>query len=406
MQIVCPSCSNRLQVDAVMATGKTFRVRCSRCENRFEVDRLSGRPTGAVLPPATLAGVMKTPPEGTPAGSGAAMAGTSSSRARFENRGTTVVGAPYRTTSETPKPSSMAPVPAKPRIEAGPQLEEFRRTLPQRYQQMLQRDELALLGVDEASGDVDVLHAYLRISEEWRPARYEGFLNAAEMEMVRMVSGRLDQAYNDVGELARRRRIDGQTGLGISSAPPRTGPLPSRSSTPAPSPSAPSTATLPGQPPTSAVGSFPKEVRSATVFLDRGLDAFKASRFLEAKEQFQHCISLDPKRAEGHYRLGLTLVRIGEGNGHTDWAAVEKCYTTAIDASPDNVEFLLAMAKQWQLRGQVSTAMRYYKRIRDLDPDHPETAREIRLYLMRKKKDQKSTTPTSRFLGFLSNAKK
>jgi predicted TPR repeat methyltransferase len=74
---------------------------------------------------------------------------------------------------------------------------------------------------------------------------------------------------------------------------------------------------------------------------------------------------------------------------------VERCYTEALVLAPDDVELLVGMAKQWQLRGQPSTAMKYYKRVRDLDPGHAEAGREIRLYLLRKKKDQQPTPTTS-----------
>ncbi len=377
MLIICPQCTNRLQVDAVMATGKTFRVRCSRCQMRFEVDRLNGKPTGVVG---------DAPPNHTPT------VASEPARMRTE-RGTTVVGTARETTT-VGAPRVTTTLHASP----SPQAEEFRRTLPDRYKVMRELDELTLLGVDSQANDVDLLHAYLKLAEEWRPSRYEGFLNAAEMEMVRTISTRLDRSYNDLGDLARRKRIMAERGEASTPAP-KTGPLPL--------PIPPRTNTV--QPKTGPVDrgtqNFPREETSASIFFGHGLDALKGGRLLEAREHFQHCISLDPKRPEFHLRLGQTVIRLGDGNGHTDWTTVERCYTEALNLSPDSVEVLVGMAKHWQLRGQPSIAMKYYKRVRDLEPDHMEAAREIRLYLMRKKKDQHPTPTTSKLMSIFGAKK-
>lgn len=375
MLIVCPSCTNRLQVDAVMATGKTFRVRCSRCQLKFEVDRLTGKPTGLVgdAPPAPSSTGSSAPPG-----------------AMRPERGTTVTGVPHRTT-EVGRPAPGATSgPAVP----SPQVDAFRRSLPDRYARMRSLDELALLDVGAHATDVDLLHAYLRAAEEWRPSKYEGLLNAAEMEMIRTVATRLDKAYNDLGDAARRKRILAEREAKGDGPPPRTGTVPPRTNSVV-------TGTLASNPAANQRGKeFPKEESSASIFFGHGIDALKNGRLLEAKEHFQHCITLDPKRAEFHHRLAMTVQRLGGGNGHTDWATVEHCYAQAIDIEPDNVEFLVGMAKHWQLRGQVSTAMKYYKRVRDIEPENLDASREIRLYLMRKKKDQHPTPTTAKLLGF------
>jgi len=376
MLIVCPSCTNRLQVDAVMATGKTFRVRCSRCQLKFEVDRLTGKATGVVgdAPPA-------------PSPSSASGAGPGVMR---PERGTTVTGVPHRTT-EVGRPA-VATASGPPASSA--QVESFRRSLPDRYNRMRVLDEFALLDVGANATDVDLLHAYLRAAEEWRPSRYDGHLNGAEMEMVRTIAARLDKAYNDLGDAARRKRIVAERDAKGDAPPPRTGSIPAR-------PSAPVTATLATNPAASQRGKeFPKEETSASIFFGHGVDALKHGRLLEAKEHFQHCITLDAKRAEFHHRLAVTVQRLGGGNGHTDWATVERCYTQALDLEPDNIEYLVGMAKHWQLRGQISTAMKYFKRVRDIEPENMDATREIRLYLMRKKKDQQPTPTTAKLLGF------
>lgn len=375
MLIVCPSCTNRLQVDAVMATGKTFRVRCSRCQLKFEVDRLTGKPTGVVGDAA---------PTPTPSSAGATPPGV-----MRPERATTVTGVPQRTT-EVGRMASAAGGPPAPTAH----VEAFRRSLPDRYARMRSLDEFALLDVGANATDVDLLHAYLRVAEEWRPSRYEGQLNAAEMEMVRTVATRLDKAYNDLGDAARRKRILAEREAKGETPPPRTGALPPRTGTP-------STNTLAPNPAANQRGKeFPKEETSASIFFGHGVDALKNGRLLEAKEHFQHCISLDPKRAEFHHRLAVTVQRLGGGNGHTDWATVERCLAQAIDIEPDNIEYLVGMAKHWQVRGQISTAMKYYKRVRDLEPENMDATREIRLYLMRKKKDQQPTPTTAKLLGF------
>lgn len=274
------------------------------------------------------------------------------------------------------------------------QVEAFRRSLPDRCARMRSLDEFALLDVGANATDVDLLHAYLRVAEEWRPSRYEGQLNAAEMEMVRTIATRLDKAYNDLGDAARRKRILAEREAKGEVPPPRTGSLPPRTGTP-------STSTLATNPAANQRGKeFPKEETSASIFFGHGVDALKNGRLLEAKEHFQHCITLDPRRAEFHHRLAVTVQRLGGGNGHTDWATVERCLTQAIDIEPDNIEYLVGMAKHWQLRGQISTAMKYYKRVRDIEPENMDATREIRLYLMRKKKDQQPTPTTAKLLGF------
>ncbi len=373
MLIVCPSCTNRLQVDAVMATGKTFRVRCSRCQLKFEVDRLTGKPTGVVgdAPPSPSSAGARPPGMMRP------------------ERGTTVTGVPQRTT-EVGRMASAAAGPPAPTA----QVEAFRRSLPDRSARMRSLDEFALLDVGANATDVDLLHAYLRVAEEWRPSRYEGQLNAAEMEMVRTVAARLDKAYNDLGDAARRKRILAEREARGEAPPPSTGSVPPPTGTP-------STSTLATNPAASQRGKeFPKEETSASIFFGHGMDALKNGRLLEAKEHFQHCISLDPRRAEFHHRLAVTVQRLGGGNGKTDWATVERCFTQALDLEPDNLEYLVGMAKHWQLRGQVSTAMKYYKRVRDLEPENMDATREIRLYLMRKKKDQQPTPTSAKLLGF------
>ncbi len=337
MRVICPNCSHRLEVDAVLATGSTFRVRCSKCEDRFDVDRVTGEPV---------------------------QAGGTSPEPR-----TDAVGAPVPDSEE--------------------QIVAFRATLAAKHQSLMILGDLELLGLDETCSEAAARHAFLGLSEQYDPTRYEGQLSAHELAMVNDLRARVGRAFQEVSVLLRARR-ERTAAVRVAPAPPPAPPAPPAAS-PASAPSAPS-ATPVEEPPTSSI---------ADPF-ERGTRALKSGKLAEAREQFARCVKADPNRPDYRVKLAVALMRSGAEEKRVDFQTVESHFKRALEIAPDHVDAWLGLGAMWNLRGHPNKAAHCFKQAQALDPGNVEATREIRLYQMRKKGSASSTSARKTGLfGFL-----
>ncbi len=73
-------------------------------------------------------------------------------------------------------------------------------------------------------------------------------------------------------------------------------------------------------------GTTPKAVSS----MKQGNQAYAAGRWAEAREHYEHAIQVQPKLAEAHYNLALTLDQLG------DQSEADDHYTQAANLAPGN----------------------------------------------------------------------
>ncbi|MBK7974466.1 MAG: zinc-ribbon domain-containing protein [Deltaproteobacteria bacterium] len=343
MWIVCPSCQNRYQVEPAAARGNTFRARCSRCESRFDVDIDTGAVVGAATPPGvptprppTRAPSGNTPPSGTvipPNSSGVRATTTGGSRRPAE-------------------------------------LEEILREIDDRYDELMKREPFALLGVHVESTNQEVMDAYFRLAERYRTSRWVGQLTDDESHKMWQLTLRIDEAFNELGDVERRRRSH-QMRTAAAERKVKTEVV------------------------TGARAALIKEQLDADQAYDTG-------HFEDARSAYQRCIALAPERGFFHLRLGQTMMKAAVATTRQpDWLAVERSLEKATQLDPDNLEVLMALGEMWNSRGQPSRAMPYFKRVRDLEPGHGGANAAIESYLSGKQAVPARRTTTERLFKFL-----
>lgn len=341
MWIVCPSCQNRYQVEPAVARGSTFRARCSRCESRFDVDIESGAVVGTVTPPGVPT---PRPPTRVP-------------------------------TPNTPPSDTVRPLAATAKASAGgskrpAELEEILREIDERYDDLMKREPFALLGVHVESTNQEVMDAYFRLAERYRTSRWVGQLSDDESHKMWQLTLRIDEAFNELGDVERRRRSH-QMRTAAAERKVKTEVV------------------------TGARAALIKEQLDAD-------QAYDAGRFEEARSAYQRCIALAPERGFFHLRLGQTMMKAASAaSKQTDWLAVERSLEKATQLDPDNLEVLMALGEMWNTRGQPSRAMPYFKRVRDLEPTHSGANAAIESYLSGKQAMPARRTTTERLFKFL-----
>lgn len=357
MRITCPSCGHQFEVDPVMVSGRTFRVRCSKCETRTEVDHRTGQVVG---PAASV------------------------------SRGDTAEA--RRTGPVTTRPLPRPPAPrarvedARPAAPAKPsptpeEVEVFRAQLDTAHRDMMGLDPLELFGVGIDADSAAIMTVYTELREHWRPGKWTEHLPDPERVKVRELADRIDQAFNDLADLGRRRRARASA---------------------APSPGAFGVDAV-REPPTRSVPGRAAEPKSeAEIFYARGKEAFNGRRYAEAKEAFEQCVSLEPESAQFIFKLAEATLRHVSLDERPDYDVAKVHYDRALELEPENLDFLIGYGQYLKARGEVQKAMRYFKQVRDLEPKHHEANREIRLYLARKRKGAEPNTTTGKIMKLLT----
>lgn len=343
MWIVCPNCENRFQVEPTVVQGRTFRVRCSRCDNRFEIDH----ETGSAVANSSFSTATPRPGTLTPP-------------------------------SSAPPPASDSP-PREARGATGrpAELEELLREVEETYDDLMSRDPFALLGITVDSSNSEVMDAYFRLVERYRATRWVGQLTEDESSRLWQLMLRVDEAFNQLGDTERRRRSHETRVLATERK----------------------FKTDPGTNAANAKAALIKEQL-------QGDEAFAAGRIEEAKAAYQRCMALAPERAFFHLRVGQCLMHsAAAGGAQADWLGVERALNKALDIDPQNLEHLMALGEMWSHRGQPSRAMPFYKRVRDIEPEHSGANEAIESYLKGKHPGETRRTTTDRLLKFLRREK-
>ncbi len=337
MWIICPNCQNRSQVEPAVTRGATFRARCSKCEHRFDVDV----DTGQVV--TTSARSAPTPKPGT--------------------------------LTPPPRAATDAATTSGPRVDpsvGGRPLElvALLQEVNDQFDDLMKRDPFVLLGIHVESTNQEVMDAYFRLTERYRASRWQGFLSDEESQRLWQVMLKVDEAFNELGDAERRRRSHQM----------RSANAERRSKT-----------------------EIVSGARAALIKEQLDADSsFDAGRFEDARSAYQRCIALAPERGIFHLRLGQSLMReAAAANKHPDWLTVERTLEKALGLEPENLDALMALGEMWTARGQASRAMPYFKRVRDVEPNHPGANQAIDGYLSGKQPTAARHTTTERLFRFL-----
>src|SRR5262249_21244627 len=130
--------------------------------------------------------------------------------------------------------------------------------------------------------------------------------------------------------------------------------------------------------------------------------AFDGGRYEQARGAYQRCIVIAPDRGFFHLRLAQSMMREAAfAARQPDWLAVERSLRNSLALAPENLDVLMAMGEMWTSRGQPSRAMPYFKRVRDVEPNHEPANRAIDAYLSGKKPPAARHTTTERLIKFL-----
>ncbi len=337
MLITCPGCSHRFDAESVVIRRGYFPVRCSKCESRFEVNFRSGE-TRARSEDATAEVVH---------------ASATGARAAVEH------AVPATTVAQPPT----EPAPTERSVGA----QRFIAAIRRDYDGLTKKDPFELLGVQVESSNQEVMKAYFETTERFRGEAYEGQLTNDEKAMLWDLTSRVDAAFNELGDLERRRRAHRMRSRTFR-----------RMEAP--------TVEIKG---------------GAEARYVKGYQAFQTGDFATARDHFAECVELDPTRASYHFRVGQATLRLGETGEPVDWDAVHQAFELALELDSDNLEYLMAFGKLFKARGNPSLAMPYFKRVRDVDPEHPDANREIQAYLTQKRNAGQHRSTTARLFSLL-----
>ncbi len=250
------------------------------------------------------------------------------------------------------------------------ELEDILREIDERYDDLMKRDPFALLGVHVDSTNQEVMDAYFRLTERYRASRWVGLLSDDESHRMWQLMLRIDEAFNELGDVERRRRSH-QMRSAASERKVKTDLV------------------------TGAHAALIKEQLEADAAFDEG-------RYEDAKNAYQRCTVLAPERGFFLLRLGQALLREASFAGkQPDWLAIERAFDKALKLEPENLEVLMALGEMWSARGQPSRAMPYFKRVRDIEPNHSGAIAAIDAYLSGKQPAPQRRTTTERLFKFL-----
>ncbi|MBI5742000.1 MAG: tetratricopeptide repeat protein [Nitrospirae bacterium] len=104
----------------------------------------------------------------------------------------------------------------------------------------------------------------------------------------------------------------------------------------------------------------------------RGLDAFFACRYEEARDLFDRVIKEDPSHENALLRLGD--IAFNEG----DYAMAKEFYTMAKEIRPGSVEVLLSLEKIFEAQHKWKESLKYLDTILDIDDENPEILQKKR----------------------------
>ncbi len=96
----------------------------------------------------------------------------------------------------------------------------------------------------------------------------------------------------------------------------------------------------------------------------KGMVAFDAGRFEEARDWFERTVRLFPGYAEGHKNLGVTFTRLG------DWDRSIAALEFALSIHPEYLEARITLGKVYERIGRPDLALQTYDRALTDDPGH------------------------------------
>ena len=267
--------------------------------------------------------------------------------------------------STPPEPSEPSGATERPR-----ELEEILREIDERYDDLMTRNPFALLGVTVESTNQEVMDSYFRMTERYRASRWAGHLTDDESQRMWQLMLRIDEAFNELGDAERRRRSHQMRSAAVERKVKTdlvTGPR----------------------------AQLIKEQLEADAAFDDG-------RYEDAKNAYQRCITLAPERGFFLLRLGQSMLREATfANKQPDWLGIERAFDKALKLEAENLEVLMALGEMWNGRGQPSRAMPYFKRVRDVEPNHAGAIAAIEAYLTGKQPAPQRRTTTERLFKFL-----
>lgn len=97
----------------------------------------------------------------------------------------------------------------------------------------------------------------------------------------------------------------------------------------------------------------------------------------EAIASLSKCVALKPDLAEGHYRLGYVLRRLGRSE------EAERCFRKALALEPGHAEANNDLGNILQAAGRLEEATIHYRRAIEDSPDYPETYTNLGCALLR-----------------------
>jgi tetratricopeptide (TPR) repeat protein len=119
------------------------------------------------------------------------------------------------------------------------------------------------------------------------------------------------------------------------------------------------------------------------LYLKKGRDYIGQTKVKEAVNEFRNAVRADPTSAEGHYELGLALLKLG------DHENASREFTRARNLRPDMMEPRYQLAGLYLLVGDVRRAKEQLNEIQQFDPDSVEVRQIVaRIALVEKDPDR------------------
>lgn len=107
-----------------------------------------------------------------------------------------------------------------------------------------------------------------------------------------------------------------------------------------------------------------KYPRSLMAHNGKGMVAFDAGRYEEARDWFERTVRISPGYAEGHRNLGVTFTRLG------DWERSIAALEYALSIQPDYVEARVTLGKVYERLNRPDRALEAYDQALQHDPGH------------------------------------
>ncbi|MBP7147590.1 MAG: sulfatase-like hydrolase/transferase [Acidobacteria bacterium] len=119
------------------------------------------------------------------------------------------------------------------------------------------------------------------------------------------------------------------------------------------------------------------EPKNLTLLLEKGNALIGAGRFDDALALFQRGVAVDPEFVVGWHRIGQLL------DQRHDVRGAEAAYRKAVEADPDTVMSLKALAAICYSQGRYKEGMVLLERVLKLDPNDPRVTRDLQLFKAR-----------------------